>query len=181
MKLINYVFLSMLTLSTISCASPKYDILLSSGRPVASPNYVLKDTSDLGMVVTFWFTSFTTIKDKDGTIIYIPHMMEMRKDNILDKNAKTVILTIEVYNPRNLEYKIAFNSKCKMKMQEVEKRGVAAISDLKYRHHSINLPISKDLINCIFMTEVLLEGKTRFMLGPIKYKREVVFGNVKNS
>ena len=175
------LLLSMLILSTISCASPNHDILLSSGRPLASPNYVLKDTSDLGMIVTFWFTSFTTIKDKDGTIIYIPHMMEMRKDNILDKNAEKLILTVEVYNPRNLEYKIAFNSKYKMTMEEVEKRGVAAISDLKYRQHIINLPLSKDLINCMFMTELLLEGKTRFMMGPIKYKREVVFGNVKNS
>lgn len=182
MKLINYVFLSMLILLfTISCASPKYDLLLASGRPVASPNYVLKDTSNLGMVVTFWLTSYTTLEDRDGTIIYVPKMMKMRKENILDKNAEKVILTVEVYNPRNLEYKIAFSSKIKVKDQEVQKRGVAAISHLKYRCHTITLPLSKNLLRCKFFAEVTLEGNPRFMLGPFEYKKEVIFGNVKNS
>ena len=179
MKLINYVFLSMLILFTVSCASPRYDIRLLSGAPIANPNYVLQDTSDLDMVITFWFTAFTTVEDKDGTIIYVPHTMAMNQDNILDEKFKKVIITVEVYNPKNITYSLAFDSKYHVKSRNeiLKNHGVAAISHLKYRHYSLDLPLSKGLLDCTFLGKIVAEGETLFRLGPFDYRREVINGN----
>jgi len=152
---------------------PSKNFVLTSGRLAASPNYILQDTGESGIVVTFWFTAFSSIRDKDGTLINVPHMLTMHENNTLGENIQKVIVAIDVYNPKELEYRIAFESIYKVKTYDTSFKnfGVAAISHLNYRHHTINLPFPEDLTHCTFSGKVILDGVTLFRLGSFDYKR----------
>lgn len=173
MKKIKFMLPVMLLIFLVSCAAPVYNIRLNSGRPIANPNYVLKDVSgETNMMVTFWFTGFSTVIDKDGTSIFIPHTLSMDKLQVINKDIVKVMVTMEIYNPNLVEYSINYSIKSKMKSHKEDfiNNGLA-ISDLIYRHYTIDLPIKQDNENIMFYGSVQSGGIEVFIIGPFQYER----------
>lgn len=170
MKKIKFILPVILLMLLTSCAAPVYNIRLNSGKQMANPNYFLRDiTGETNMMITFWFTGFSTVIDKDGTEVFIPHTLSMDDVQVLDKNIVKVTVTIDIYNPNLFEYSINYNIK-----SQKNKDGVShglAVSDLIYRHYTIDLPIKRKFKNTMFYGSVLSGDVEIFTIGPFQYER----------
>ena len=158
-----------------SCAAPVYNIRLESGRPLANPNYVLKDTTgETELMVTFWFTGFSTVIDKDGTSVYIPHTLTMDDLQELDESIVKVMVSIDMYNPNLLEYHVNYKIKSKTTGDDKHYSGYSssklAVSDLIFRHYSIELPL-ESVHEVLFSGDIEVAGASVFMLGPFQYRK----------
>jgi hypothetical protein len=140
---------------------------------LANPNYVLQDINGTDVLVTFWFTAFTTVKDIDGTIIYIPHTLTMDEEQFLKKDVKKLTMTVEVYNPRQVEYSISYDEISKINGRKSTYRGfgIVAISDLTYRLHTLDLSFSENLTSSTFSVKIYSRDIPLFMLGPLQYRK----------
>ncbi len=170
------LLLPIILLVTVSCTTIRPNILLESGRPLANPNYVLHDIGDTELKITFWFTTFTTITDKDRTVINIPKTLDMQMDHIL-RGVKKVTVSVEVYNPKNVIYRITCDVKSISLKDNKRVPGqissLAAISDLTYRRHTIDLPYDENLLSATFSGIVYSDDSAIFMIGPFHYERRV--------
>ncbi len=167
------LLLLIMLFSMFACTAPQFDFRLESGRPWANPNYVLKDIGDSGLVVTFWFAEIATLIDKDGTPVPVSHTLTMDEVNILNKDSVRVVAIIEVFNPKEVEYRILFNHDTRVKNSFLthNQSGVFAVSDFNYRYHTLDLPLSKDLILASFSGSINIGDDLLFTLGPLVYKK----------
>lgn len=170
MKLFKLLMTIMLLLFLVSCATPKPVILLESGRPLANPNYVLRDTGGTEMLVTFWFTAFTTVIDRDGATIHIPHTLTMEEVNMIENEIVKLTVTVEVFNPHEIEYRLGFDIKSQPNNGRM--MGVAAVSEMMYRLHTLNMPIDGNIKSAVFLGNVAnKDGDSMFTLGPFQYQK----------
>lgn len=169
MKMIK-LLLPIMLLTVISCTAPTYNLRLESGRPLANPNYVLKDTGDTDMMVTFWFTEFSSVTDLDGSKVFIPHTLEMNDVHSLGKDPQKLTVTVEVWNPKFIKYDITYN--VKSEDLNFQMHQLTGVSDLIYRNFTITLPINnKTDQSCLFQGMVNVEGLPLFMMGPFRYRK----------
>jgi len=167
MKMIK-LLLPIMLLTVVSCASPRFDIRLESGRPLANPNYVLKDTGDTAMMITFWFTEYSSVTDLDGKKVFIPQTLEMNEVHTLGKNPQKLSVTLEVWNPKLIKYDVSYD----IKSEDYQSHDLAGISDLIYRSYIFDLPINKETNqSCLFQGVVNVDGIPVFMMGPFRYRK----------
>ena len=167
MKIIK-LLIPIILLTVISCAPKVYNIRLESGRPLANPNYVLKDIGDTDLMITFWFTEFSSVTDKDGTKVFIPNTIDMDEVHILGKDPQKLTVTVEIYNPKFIEYNVSYD----IKSEDFQVYDIAGVSNLIYRNYTINLPINtKTDQSCLFQGVVNADGLPVFMMGPFRYRK----------
>ena len=138
--------LLLLILLNVGCATNKINIIDSAGRQIPSPHYLLMSTSDLQIQTISYWATLKCHHDLDGTIIKHPTFIPYNKDYKFSiKKYSYVTLTIEVYNPKQITYKlienITFNRKYRKYNQTIKQ--MIGNSNLPYRQFTINLPFHK--------------------------------------
>jgi len=161
-----------------SCTSVQPIYVLNSGRPAANPNYILKDLGDSGLMVSFYFTSFTAIVDKDDSTVLIPQNHEMLTKLTFDDTMVLINVHVEIFNPNHVQY--IFKSETKIKKDENNliftdyKQNIIGISNLQFRSYTITLPAGETIISGLFKGKILVDGQSIFFMGPFTYERKII-------
>jgi len=167
-----------LLLFLCSCISVKPTYILNSGRPIANPNYVLNDTGTSGLRLTFWFTSFKAVVDKDKTAVLIPSNEKMLTKLTFDDTMVLMNVNVEIYNPKQVQYTFKYETKIKKEVKTIiftdYKQTVGGISNLQFRSYSVDLPVDKSILSGQFKGEILVNGEPMFLIGPFNYERKII-------
>ncbi len=134
------------------CGVKNIQLIDPTGRQIPTPHYMLMSTSDLNIQTVSYWATFKSKQDLDGSIIQHPTFIPYTKDYKFSmKKYSHVCLTIEVRNPKRIEYKLVEKITTMKKHESYAKynRKVVGISDLPYRQFIINLPFHKEDIGKI--------------------------------
>ncbi len=170
------LLLSSVLLLVVSCTTIQPTFILPTGQPVTDPTYILTDTGNSNLQLTFNATVYTTVIDKDDSTVYLPQTVNMEEVYTLNNNIQRMTITAEVFNPNNIEYKFDCNITTKAYIHGISTTIYTPIktakSDLQYRRYTINIPFDKSLIAGEFKGELKINELTVFMVGPFNYKKD---------
>ena len=165
------VLIALLTL-VVGCATIKTNYVDQTGRQLPIPHYVLQNMSG-DLTFTFYYTLLKVNKDLDGSALRIPTYVSMASfHKIKLSNYKAITLTIEVMNPKKIEYNLWG------KYTSVDAEGSKtyngsnlAKSNAEYRQFVFNLPFSSDIESVIYNVEVSdKNGDMILNIGDMHYK-----------
>lgn len=155
------------------CASttlPKY-IISPNGEPSPEPHYVLRDSEGL-IQVTFYYSSVIQTKDLDGSFQPISKYLDKNISHALSlRKCQTLILTMKVFNPRSLKYRIYANPVINYRGGGSRKSIIkVAISNLFFRSYEFPLVLDEGIstakINFYIQSS---DGRTLIRTGDFNY------------
>lgn len=141
LRYVTLLFLCILIFS--GCAGREIKIIDPAGRLIPTPHYLLMSTGDLQIQTVSYWAKFKQEKDLDGSLILQPIFIPFTEDYKFSmKKYSHVSLTLEIRNPKRVEYKIIEKYSSVGKSTEGVKynRRVVGVSDIEYRQFVINLP-----------------------------------------
>jgi hypothetical protein len=161
-----YIILFLLML-LIGCAAPQVNLVDPMGRILPNPHYVLISTGELQLQTLFYWSKVNYEKDLDGKYVHQSkylYLHDLQTLNLYD--AKSVVITLEVSNPKRISYEVIQN----MKVVGTERGHVSYIADsvgksnMPYRRFTVDLPFDKKtrnvqcglrLVNCADHSEIM--------------------------
>lgn len=126
----------------VGCATVKTEFVDPYGRQMPNPHFVLQAVGE-PLLVTFYYTAYEEIKDVDGSSIAKPTFLDFRSyQNLSVEKYKAITLTIEVRNPKNVEYSLYEQVKYDTANYggKVQKGGEINRSNQAYRQFVYRLP-----------------------------------------
>lgn len=168
----NIILLVILCIFLIGCATiVKPTFVDPTGRQLPVPHYVLQDMSG-DLTFTFYYTLLNVNKDLDGTILRIPtyiHLASFHKIKLSEY--KAITLTIEVMNPKKIEYNLwDYYTSVDVKENKTYNGSRLAKSNAKYRQFDFNLPFSPDIKQVVYSVEVSdKNGDQMLNIGDLHY------------
>lgn len=159
----------------VGCATVKTNYVDPAGRNLPNPHYALQVIGE-PLFFTFYYTAYEEVKDLDGSKILKPTYLNLLDFNTIDKHKiKALTLSIEVNNPKGLEYDLY--EKVEMKIGKgnvnnklVQKGGSTNRSNLSYRHFVYNLPIGKDVKMVDYLVIVYFQQQEVARIGHFRYQ-----------
>jgi len=170
-----YITLLLFIVLCVGCAGQRINLVDPTGRVIPTPHYMLQSTSNLNIQTVSYWATFKLKTDLDGSTIQHPTFIPYTEDyKFSRRNYSHAILTIEVKNPNQIEYKLVErvtfirNHKRSVKFN----RKVVGVSNLPYRQYSIKLPFQKKDIGKIqYGVDLMLVDDYPIMhFGNLNYK-----------
>lgn len=173
-KRICFFILPMMLLLISSCATPKVEIRQETGRKLADPCYTLMDMQGTGIEANFYYAAYKPIKDIDDTTHYTPTFLKLTDENdpINIEEYDKVILTLEVWNPKQIVYEIKETVKIKRSVNpRLEQWGwPLAKSKLKYRYYNLQLPLGPELDEVTYGITLYVQNQEIMRFGDFTYE-----------
>lgn len=166
-----YVALLLSMLFFVGCASVNTQFVDPLGRQMPSPHYVLQVVG-LPLYVSFYYTAFETIEDLDGSTIAKPIFLDfLTHHDLYAQKHKSVTLTIEVKNPKHIEYSLYEHLQMEVgkARTEVQKGGEIYRSNLEYRQFVIQLPYGKDVRSVDHSIMFQIDKSDVLQIGSLRY------------
>lgn len=164
------IMLLLLVLCILNCA-PKINFVTPTGQTAPFPSYSLSSTG-LNIHTTFYYTTNKGVKDVDGTVVQESKYLNLfNTHDIYLSSKQSLTLTIEVYNPEEIEYRLQERASYHdRKNIKTETSGNLGYSKLKYRKFVFDLPVThkiKDMNYSVMLQDE--KGNILFICGPFGY------------
>ena len=150
LKFKNITLLMVMVFVLIGCSTINTKMVDQAGRHMPDPSYRLRVIGE-PIGITFYYTSFKMIKDVDGSMISQPTYLDfLTPHEFYAGKVKAVTLTIEVNNPKGIEYSLYQEMDMKIRKNQfnttkVQTGGVVNRSNQTYRQFVYQLPFGKDV------------------------------------
>lgn len=171
MRVKNVILFIIIFFTTTACSTINTKIYDPTGRAMPDPHYVLQ-AMGTPLTVSFYYSAFQQIKDIDGTIIPKPVFLDFLKfHDLYAEKYKTVILTIEVNNPTNIEYSLYQQLRMEVgkSKNEIQIGRELSRSNLAYRQFVYHLPFGEDIRTVDQLIILQINGRNIVRIGNFRY------------
>ena len=163
----------MIMLFVVGCATTiKPTYVDPTGRQLPIPHYVLQDLSG-ELTFTFYYTLFEKYKDLDGTVLRSPQYLDLLKFHEFERSEDSeIVLTIEVLNPKQIEYYIWQKVRVVNQDNTISYLGgELASSNSRYRCYNFQLPKNNTVKEVNFGLDVINSyGNIIMRIGDFRYE-----------
>lgn len=164
-----YITFASIILLLVGCASVKTEFVDPYGRQLPNPNYVLQVVGEPIMVV-FYYTAYEQVKDLDGSLISKPTFLDMfQYHNLSADKYSDLTLTIEVRNPKELEYSLFEQVKFDKDGKTMFQGGNVRKSNQPYRLFMYHLPLGKSIRSASHSITMKKENTNVMQIGSFRY------------
>jgi len=168
---VKHVILVLVMLLFVGCSTINTKLTDPIGRQMPSPHYVMQVVGQ-PLYVSFYYTAFETVTDLDGSVIAKPVFLDfLTFHDLYAQRTKAITLTLEVSNPKHIEYSLYEQLKMEVgnSRKEVRRGGTLNRSNLEYRQFSFQLPYGKDVRSVDHLVMFQVEGQDVLQIGNLRY------------
>ena len=159
---------TLILFSSLSCGTTHHVTVIDSvGRLTPDHSSKIASVTEK-LYATFWYVTYASIKDADGTTVKIPVFIDTQQPLTLNLSKyRELELHIEIHNPTLQYYQLTE----RLQYGELSIEHIAASSILRYRKYKLDVALpSLDTTKAVHSVIVFnAEGKRLFVIGSLKY------------
>jgi len=165
-----YLVIFILFILLTGCAARRPQFVDPTGRLLPNPHYMMQ-TIGYPIAVVFYYAAYEEVEDVDGSKVKSPEYLSLFEHHNIDaKKIKAITLTMEIQNPREIEYSLYQEIIIKGKeVKTILEGGRANTSNMSYRQYVFNLPYGTDVLDVDHHLSLLVEGNEMLRIGHFQY------------